>query len=497
MAAASEPVVEYWDDASLPRDSLSRAAERLRNRGSMYLGGGVGVERDDKTQRYSVIGGGSHPGALSAITQALTLAGSKSAEGTPGGTAKVTDPAIAARLFELDAQENECNASILRMRRSLARNRKDPQYSPYSSGGVVGDDLRWEQRRINELTEQLKQIKTERRKLMAAKTEAQVQEAWSAAARAAALLSRKRNHPHVEATPQHEGKLLGIFDSAPVGQDHPLMSHPGDRNGFALHKHGPDKFTLKQHGKKVKKGSRAEVMQHYVGLHNAAATQDSPMGAPGDAMGKLVGRFPGAGDEAKRKRKSAADKKRVQSLDRSREAEEEVIVLGEAAEVGKPGTNFKQVAPQDRKKINPIVKHYMKMAHPFTACVRDNRKRFGERAERVCAVVKDMGEGTTKWRKGSKRVKEQLEESYVDRLLEASGGDVLGVEAMFLAHVLETEADVSPKGGLPGADAEEAARKKRRRARREAVLGRTTAGTPGDVDAGGFGVSEAAIFAAD
>lgn len=73
--------------------------------------------------------------------------------------------------------------------------------------------------------------------------------------------------------------------------------------------------------------------------------------------------------------------------------------LREAAEVGKPGTNWKQVTPGNRKKVSPLVNHYMKQAHPFTACVRDNTKRFGlERAQRICAVVKDMGRRTTKWR---------------------------------------------------------------------------------------------------
>lgn len=75
----------------------------------------------------------------------------------------------------------------------------------------------------------------------------------------------------------------------------------------------------------------------------------------------------------------------------------------EEAESGKPGTNWTQVSPAARKKIDPIVKHYRGMAHPFTACVADNTKRFGpERAKKVCAVVKDMAEGTTKWRKGGK-----------------------------------------------------------------------------------------------
>jgi hypothetical protein len=67
-------------------------------------------------------------------------------------------------------------------------------------------------------------------------------------------------------------------------------------------------------------------------------------------------------------------------------------------------TNWKAVSPEHRKKIAPIVKHYMKEAHPFTACVRDNRKRFPEpgRAERICAVVKDMGKRTTTWRRNTK-----------------------------------------------------------------------------------------------
>lgn len=70
------------------------------------------------------------------------------------------------------------------------------------------------------------------------------------------------------------------------------------------------------------------------------------------------------------------------------------------AEVGKPGTNWTQVTPEHRKKIAAIVNYYAKKPHPFTACVRDNRKRFGPRTEQVCAVVKDMGRRSTKWRKG-------------------------------------------------------------------------------------------------
>lgn len=77
------------------------------------------------------------------------------------------------------------------------------------------------------------------------------------------------------------------------------------------------------------------------------------------------------------------------------------------AEVGKPGTNWKQVGPRERKKIGPIVRHYMSKPHPFTACVNDNTKRFGrERAERICAVVKDMGRRSTKWRGKAKEAEE-------------------------------------------------------------------------------------------
>lgn len=79
------------------------------------------------------------------------------------------------------------------------------------------------------------------------------------------------------------------------------------------------------------------------------------------------------------------------------------------AEVGKPGTNWKQIGPRESKKLAPLVRHYMKQAHPFTACVRDNTKRFGkERAERICAVVKDKGHRGTGWRGKSKEAEDAV-----------------------------------------------------------------------------------------
>jgi hypothetical protein len=67
-------------------------------------------------------------------------------------------------------------------------------------------------------------------------------------------------------------------------------------------------------------------------------------------------------------------------------------------------TNWKIVAanPQKMKYLMPLVKHYAKSPHPFTACVRDNRRRFGPRTEQVCAVVKDLIEKRTTWREGPK-----------------------------------------------------------------------------------------------
>ena len=54
--------------------------------------------------------------------------------------------------------------------------------------------------------------------------------------------------------------------------------------------------------------------------------------------------------------------------------------------------------------ISNLIRHYMKKPHPFTACVRDNRKRFGPRTEAICAGLKDLATGTHSWRKGGGKV---------------------------------------------------------------------------------------------
>lgn len=67
-------------------------------------------------------------------------------------------------------------------------------------------------------------------------------------------------------------------------------------------------------------------------------------------------------------------------------------------------SNADRVGPDARKKLRGLLDHYRKMAHPFTACVRDNTKRFGpERAKKVCAVLTDIEKGTTKWRSGGRK----------------------------------------------------------------------------------------------
>jgi len=76
----------------------------------------------------------------------------------------------------------------------------------------------------------------------------------------------------------------------------------------------------------------------------------------------------------------------------------DLILASPTAALPKPGPNAAQVGPDARWKLRGILRHYAKKPHPFAACVRDNRKRFGPRAEAVCAVVKDLIRGTTHWR---------------------------------------------------------------------------------------------------
>lgn len=94
----------------------------------------------------------------------------------------------------------------------------------------------------------------------------------------------------------------------------------------------------------------------------------------------------------------------------------------------------KDVTPADKKKLSGLLKHYAKMKHPFTACVRDNTKRFGrERAERICAVLKDIIRGTTKWR--STERKKHLSEATLNELFQ------IDIDDAFVHYLSELEVD--------------------------------------------------------
>jgi len=92
---------------------------------------------------------------------------------------------------------------------------------------------------------------------------------------------------------------------------------------------------------------------------------------------------------------------------------------------GPPGTDIARNQAAARGPLRHLIAFYMKKPHPFTACVRDNEKRFGrERAERVCATLKDLGTGTTKWRHGSKKM---MKADEIPELLLAQWSDALVV----------------------------------------------------------------------
>jgi hypothetical protein len=55
--------------------------------------------------------------------------------------------------------------------------------------------------------------------------------------------------------------------------------------------------------------------------------------------------------------------------------------------------------------IRHLISYYKKFKHPFTKCVRDNRKRFGPRTEAVCAGLKDISTQTHNWRNSGKLAK--------------------------------------------------------------------------------------------
>lgn len=105
----------------------------------------------------------------------------------------------------------------------------------------------------------------------------------------------------------------------------------------------------------------------------------------------------------------------------------------------------KDVGPHARYKLRSLLKYYAKKPHPFTSCVRDNEKRFGrESAERICATLKDIIRGTTKWRKGGGHKKKLSDAPAVDgETLEAlellSESDLWAILGGYQLQALEDE----------------------------------------------------------
>lgn len=172
----AQPVGEMYDEGGLPRDALSRAAQSVSGRGSLVIGGGIGVEKTQAggKDRYRVIGGGTHDGPLSAVTQAFTLAGKKQMPGTPGGKTKIEDPAVAARLHELDSLIADNARSVERLTRQAARRKASPALngSRWAAGGPTSvDEESWEQRRIADLNGETASYRKERELLCAGKVQ--------------------------------------------------------------------------------------------------------------------------------------------------------------------------------------------------------------------------------------------------------------------------------------------------------------------------------------
>lgn len=87
--------------------------------------------------------------------------------------------------------------------------------------------------------------------------------------------------------------------------------------------------------------------------------------------------------------------------------------------------NYQAVSPENKARLHGLIEHYRKSPHPFTQCVTDNRKRFGDRAERVCAVLKDIMENTTSWR-GHEKGLPEFKDAQFERLHPRGHGGKFG-----------------------------------------------------------------------
>jgi hypothetical protein len=108
----------------------------------------------------------------------------------------------------------------------------------------------------------------------------------------------------------------------------------------------------------------------------------------------------------------------------------------------------KTVGPHAREQLRSLLAYYAKKPHPFTSCVRDNRKRFGPRTEAVCATLKDILMGTTRWRHGSKGLSE--EGAYVE-VTDPDAPEISDEVLDLLGHLSEEEVDALFEG-IPFSD---------------------------------------------
>lgn len=122
------------------------------------------------------------------------------------------------------------------------------------------------------------------------------------------------------------------------------------------------------------------------------------------------------------------------------------VLAEEAGPGGRPGTNWTQVSPDAKKKLAPLVRHYMAKAHPFTECVRDQIKHglSEQHAKGRCAVVKDIGSGGTGWRKGGKTREQVVEERIV-----GAAETLAGVDAALGQGAASQLAEGAPEGAPP------------------------------------------------
>jgi hypothetical protein len=89
-----------------------------------------------------------------------------------------------------------------------------------------------------------------------------------------------------------------------------------------------------------------------------------------------------------------------------------------------PAATAKAVGP-----LKNLLKYYAKFPHPFTKCVRDNRKRFPApgQVERICARLVDILKGTTKWRHGGGRKANLSDDISLDDVVPVITDDVVAL----------------------------------------------------------------------